>query len=204
LPHRLLGKDLVHQQCRKSGSPVVFDTTDPADPIAVGDPAPFSLAEGESVAFPNIQPARLGAPDSAAGISQGILDIWLVSDQPPAAQCDFSGEIIAETIPEWDPSDSSPPAPPLRQAYPVKWVGPATVQKQMTKAELIDRIITAPPGNRVELSLTLELKSRQPAACLGRLEGSLQVVGTSTLETKTNTPILNIQYRPQFYIRPLE
>jgi hypothetical protein len=269
------------RQCRKSGSVIVYDTTDPADPIAVGDPAPFSLAEGESVAFPNIQPMRLGATGSASGISQGILDIWLVSDQPPAAscgdlavtvygwdaatkktifetgggaggppqastpagpleritlgflglgseqagrvllsqwtdfnasdpgavpsaQCDFSGEIIAETIPQWDPSDSSPPAPPLRQTYPVKWVGPATAQKRMTKAELIDIISTAPSGARAELLLTLELKSRQPAACRERLEGSLQVVETTTSETTTNAPILNRKYRPQFYLRPFE
>jgi hypothetical protein len=74
----------------------------------------------------------------------------------------------------------------------------------MTKAELIDIISTAPSGARAELLLTLELKSRQPAACRERLEGSLQVVETTTSETTTNAPILNRKYRPQFYLRPFE
>jgi hypothetical protein len=158
---------------------------------------------GQSVDAP-VQ-GRGGGPGQAGRV---LLTEWTdfnLSD--PAVRfsdrCNFSGTIVAETILEGDPADASPPARPSRQAYPIKWEGPvAAVGKRMTKAALVDVLHTADADARVELLLTLELESRQSAACLDRLEGSLQVVKISTSETTTNAPILSTKYWPQFYLRP--
>ncbi len=276
----LIGHELSHvaqqSQCRHSVKVIIFDITDPATPVEVGDPIRLSLAAGQAVSIPEIAPMRTGTMGSDAGISQSILDIWVVSDGPPSASCgnlavdvhgwdvatkktvfqaarsepapaqaaegpfkekgfgflelgsgqagrailtdwtnhndsdpgitlaslcDFSGEIIAESVPVLDPLDSTVPAPQFRQAYPLKWEGPSTQSRRMTKSAIIDFFPDTPPGSRSELKLTLVLKSTQPPACLDQLSGSLQVVETSTSETTTSRPILYPRYRPQFYIR---
>ena len=119
-------------------------------------------------------------------------------------RCDFSGMLVAERIPSWDPLDSSVPSPSVKEKLPILWVD-ADPSSRMTKAALVDWLPTAPSGQREEVVLTLELHTPQPASCLPRLDAAIEVVNTSTGQTQTSSqsPFLT-KYRPQFYLRPAQ
>jgi hypothetical protein len=164
-------------------------------------PPPAAVAEGP---FKERGFAFLELGSGQAG--RAILTDWTNhNDSDPgitlASLCDFSGEIVAETVPVLDSQDSTVPAPHFRQAFPVKWEGPSTQSKRMTRSAIIDFRPDTPPGSRSKMKLTLVFNSTQPAACLDQLSGTLQVVEASTSETTTSTQVLYPRYRPQFYIR---
>ncbi|AHE99969.1 hypothetical protein THITH_05235 [Thioalkalivibrio paradoxus ARh 1] len=274
----LIGHETTHvrQQspCRYSGHLVLYDHTHPENPTQVGDPVPFSLAAGQSIAIPEVQPIWSHQPHRDSEISQAVFEIRLVSERwppascgnlgvtvfgwdantkatvfqaggsvewppasipggrvqqvslgflglgprqtgrvhlaewtdfnthdpgiPQATRCDFSGEIIAETIPEAGSPDARPS---FRQGYPVKWVEPSTAFP-VARSAIVDITPSESADSRSELQLTFAFNSTQPSVCLDLLSGSLQVVDTSTSETRTHSSFKG-KYRPQFYLRSL-
>lgn len=118
----------------------------------------------------------------------------------PSANCDFSGILVVETIPSREVWDSSSPGVPLREEFVIEWTD-ADPSSRMTKAALINVISHGEPGQRAEMLLTIELNDPQPAACLQKLDGSLDIVDAPTSRTRTSqaTPSWT-NYRPQFYI----
>jgi hypothetical protein len=119
----------------------------------------------------------------------------------PSENCDFSGILVVETIPSRDVWDSSAPGAPLREEFAIEWTD-ADPRSRMTKAALINVISKAAPGQRAEMLLTIELNDPQPAACLQKLDGSLDIVDAPTGRTRTSqAPPPRFNYRPTFYFQ---
>jgi hypothetical protein len=94
-------------------------------------------------------------------------------DSPPYPRCDFSGVVVAETIPPLIAEDSTAASHPIREAWPVKWEISDT--KSAAVVEIPLDALGAGVDRRIDATLSLQFDQPLPAACRMRIGGSLQI-----------------------------
>jgi hypothetical protein len=135
------------------------------------------FAAGFEKTFAPADPMKSQLPLGFVGGNVQQVGRFLISENNsprPAARCDFTGEVIAETVPRLDSADSAVSGHVMQKAWPITWEG--TDLKRAALVEIPFAEFGATPDRRVEVLLSLRLKRPVPAACFGGLVGSLQIV----------------------------
>jgi hypothetical protein len=112
----------------------------------------------------------------------------LVSDNNsslPADRCEPSGEVIAQLVPHLN-DESDDQTRSIENAWPIKWQGPT-----LKSIAIVDIPFGEfdPADRRVDALLSLQFDRPLPAACLKRINASLQVFDQATGATRAVVPM---------------
>lgn len=187
--------DAVDHRCPLMVQAMEYDTHSSATAVLIDR---FTVGVERTFAVPGH--ARASVPLGFVGGNLGqAARLTLVSDHSsplPAGGCALDGEVVAQIVPQpaEDPAGQTRSA---NNAWPISWQGPAL--KSFAIVEIPFGELDPGADRRVDALLKLRFDPPLPAACLKRLNASLQIFDQATGATRAVVPADRVFFNYHYF-----
>jgi hypothetical protein len=175
--------DAVSDQCPLLVQALGYDTGSGATEVLI-DRYTFGVEKTFAVSGHVRSPVPLGFVGGDTDQAARLILISENNSPLPVAHCDLTGKVIAQLAPRLadDPDDQTGS---IENAWPIKWQGPSS-----QSVAIIDIPFDEfdPADRRVDALLSLRFDHPLPAACLKRINASLQILDQTTGATQAVIP----------------